>query len=1365
MPAFLTEHEKLNIHQSIKNDEYLKSLSLTKMSYRNLDALKMGLQGKSIDYLKANVASSIVVVSYQNAYSKEISKKDSSDVIVRYSWCMRYVPITIESLRDIMKQERNLHMYEVMIKPYNALTRLFFDIDCSNYIEHYNLKSMLSDLETGLETVYGFSADLLKKERRVSVAIDEQGNEKKFGVHVTYDTLVPWDTQNSKIDEVYKAVAACGKGVGKMLTAECEKEDPKQLLLVTLLDQEELDYAESDIEEVLESYDIELTSKSVKKQEGGRVTILYTIDELEDKVDISDVECFIREKVGEVEVRLYDCKPALDKSVYSSDHLMRLPYQTKLGSCRTQVPLDSNLHGKMDHSMDDLFTVVCYNDKATDALYSYHKAKTFAADVSENVNSLQSSKRKRKRKELTAGGRVEDVVKPVKKPKGKKELQKIDPSLTDKVLDFSSMSLADKLNAIPNKGEFVQHRDKWFPLACSFFLNGGTYEDFAKWDNVGDCAKLKETWDTIAKRQSTTGIAKFEDHINISLRKQYPKSFVKEFDTLVDKDYMAKINITKIHSKYIGPEVVDGKMDTEQVNSNVFYQMLNDPKIKCIVVESQMCTGKTEALYNWLNLRENKHKSVQVVSCRRTLAAKYKNDLCPRVRDSVALYSKDKGGRDEKGNYKLNWVTAKNRIVQAESLRALIDADRHELERDILILDEIESIIPQLVNDKTNRGGAYGKAFRVLRNLMMISKKVIIMDHFIKRLGQNFIKSCYIDFSEIAHIKNTYVPVKLSIDLHSSADKLAQKFFTEYANLQEGEQLVFFFTSVARLSAIHETLKRMYPDDEELIKVYHGLHSPDPRGFDANIEWAKYKVIMYTSTITVGISYTLPNVKYVFCEASNTPLRCTDVLQAIRRVRYIKTGKIQMYIRSCKPTAYPTYDTVLNMFRMNHLEWLQTFKNTSSSYSKGMFLKRLNEQMNIKAGNTNEALKRWQDAIDNNYVPSIVQCQVNHRLDYMTSCVAFKDYFKQLTKEMEIEYNEVKEEEAKEEEAKEEESKVELEEAKRPMYFDIIEPIDQRQIDNLKADDLRLSNEGKDRAMIKYQLMKSKLKLKYDVSTLEALPNLMEVVWSHMAEDLLTTHRNHMLELMTAEEFVIYFSQKSRIDSDLIKVRSTLRKWAMIQKLKEICELETTHCGYIPNEKIEQMLNMEPISLDNGIEQMAIASADDSAADVEERRPSTKRRKKNKEQEKTYANFIEQLYDTFCPRGTSGSSDKADKDPVGTATNKIIKALKKWKPALTSAADMKRRTRINNKRVYSGIDLVIGISSKIKGTGLSKSEIALLNSYVKQDDFMMLPSQEDRTLALQSVQRGIVPTPTGKELEDVDNIIRCSGSKFEFLYN
>lgn len=649
---------------------------------------------------------------------------------------------------------------------------------------------------------------------------------------------------------------------------------PVQTANIELYDEESAELARINADE----------TTSDKRKERLRDSVYYTA--LEARVYLANTD----------KLPIVVTKPdgVFDLSVFKVDQQMRLPKQRKALDKRTQQIVDAKLITLPDCECK---AELSETDKVREHLMVVYNNRTEYC-VNGSVRGLPKvTGSKRKRSETKSSGAVGGKPSSTSRDSWRVDKSKISAQMIDQSLTMTDPRVFDvfgRLKAIPNRHPIVQPRGVWLSLMYDFILNGGTFEQFAEWDynSSGDDSAQKEFERAAADKESIKG---YRGSIRRCYFRQYPKAELR-LDVFEDSKFDNAVQTTRFsHHRVCAADLEE---------PTPFDAALNDESVRSIVLCSQMNTGKTYGVFKYI--REQKaatgaYLRVIFVTCRRSMASKLATDARETYgAENVAHYTQD--------TLTGSVLDRPCLIIQAESTTKLFSDKLAEPQCDILVLDEVESLVPQLVNSHTNRY-KFGKSYQAVRRLIGLASRVIFMDHFIHRAAKFYIGSmlpecrharkdrCFCKpLSKTRFLLNTHIASDLTVRIIPKRESFKAAVVREMEELPEGKQIVMFSTSKAMLKSVAALLTAKYPNFAEMSSLHTG-ESVDTETLDANAKWAGKRFIGYTSTITVGVSYeAVDTVHKVFAYCGNVPLRCVDVMQALRRARNIATKEIVMHI-------------------------------------------------------------------------------------------------------------------------------------------------------------------------------------------------------------------------------------------------------------------------------------------------------------------------------------------------------------------------------------------------------------------------------------------------------------------------------------
>ena len=325
-------------------------------------------------------------------------------------------------------------------------------------------------------------------------------------------------------------------------------------------------------------------------------------------------------------------------------------------------------------------------------------------------------------------------------------------------------------------------------------------------------------------------------------------------------------------------KVYGQEIETEDLSS---YEM--DWSKPCIAIKSACGTGKTKLMNAYLRSLP-KEISILSLTFRRSLAKKQKDD----VRDFGFTHYED--GIYFNGKKPLMIINdplqednpAHRLICQIDSLWRVIG------HYDLIILDEMEYKLGHIISfiKKKKRD-----CWNHLRAFIADAHHVVAMDATYSDMSHDFLVSCGKD------------PWVLINHFNRQADKILH-IVAHYTGLiheiEQGisrrENVVIPVNSKHFSKSLSGYLKKKYAElNMLLINAETVKDNPDILDSDT---WDQYQVLIYTPSVTAGISFEKVHFHSCYCYFSNAVGLANSALQQMFRVRNISTGNIYLHIKS-----------------------------------------------------------------------------------------------------------------------------------------------------------------------------------------------------------------------------------------------------------------------------------------------------------------------------------------------------------------------------------------------------------------------------------------------------------------------------------
>lgn len=222
-------------------------------------------------------------------------------------------------------------------------------------------------------------------------------------------------------------------------------------------------------------------------------------------------------------------------------------------------------------------------------------------------------------------------------------------------------------------------------------------------------------------------------------------------------------------------------------------------------------------------------------------------------------------------------------VIQLQSLWKCSEMEP----RDLLLLDEVESILAALTPNKTHKN--YTQTIAVFEKLVRSSKRVIVLDAFLTDRTMEMLRTLR---GDVQLVINPTQPYKRTATLVSEKEL----YGNIQSKLKENKRLVTVWGAKAKGKSFHSTLPStvthvLYTGDSD-------TKTKETHLADVDKYWSEHQLVGYTATITVGINYNGP----MFDEACiyATPWSCPsrDYIQALHRARKLTNNHITAYISS-----------------------------------------------------------------------------------------------------------------------------------------------------------------------------------------------------------------------------------------------------------------------------------------------------------------------------------------------------------------------------------------------------------------------------------------------------------------------------------
>jgi hypothetical protein len=361
--------------------------------------------------------------------------------------------------------------------------------------------------------------------------------------------------------------------------------------------------------------------------------------------------------------------------------------------------------------------------------------------------------------------------------------------------------------------------------------------------------------------------------------------------------------LTKTDTKPKGIVLDTGKYISDLIPENILTDFTED----ILIFQSGMGDGKTHKVYNDI-LKLGGATTISILN-RISLIDNIKHDY-----SFVYSYRETASSEPEGGIHGTN----KSVVICSESLYRLTEQTLDQCE--YLILDEIMSLLPQMICSETHKRHLQENQQNFIRLIKSV-KKIVILDANISEETIEFIKK----IRGRGSVKQWTIAPRRNRKIHMMTETETLKHL--YSSLKEHKRVfVACSKSVDYGNGIIQEISRKFPS---LRCVFINSRTKDTHNnlLSDTDKWKEYDVVMISPCISTGVSCVVrDHFDEVYCFYSRCSTNPLDASQQIGRIRHPKSENVYIYIDS-KPN--PKY------------KWIQTpeqvlkniYYNTHNLYS------------------------------------------------------------------------------------------------------------------------------------------------------------------------------------------------------------------------------------------------------------------------------------------------------------------------------------------------------------------------------------------------------------------------------------------------
>jgi hypothetical protein len=442
-------------------------------------------------------------------------------------------------------------------------------------------------------------------------------------------------------------------------------------------------------------------------------------------------------------------------------------------------------------------------------------------------------------------------------------------------------------NEICNEISTINHSTELIEKLLTI-LSPQRYNSYEDWIKIGMALKNKNDslfplWDNWSKQspkytQTTQNIwNNFSTNHKTPLTLGTIHYFAKQDNPQKYKEIISQHSHININTPFTPTKIISHKYIPPEIYSN------NILKYNVIALKSNMNTGKT---YGMPVIFKDYTKILIIYH---------------RISLNVSIYEKwQQYGFElysDIPEHKINLDKHPKIICQIDSIHRIIG------KIDLLILDEIESTHEHLCGSKTLN--ETDKCSKSLLNYIKYTPKIIACDANLKD------ETCDILFHQknLIKIQNTYKSFQhRTCHIYHSKENLIEKL---YELIDSDKNIVIPTNSKKQGKKLEKLLKNKY----EHIKI---LRIDSENGFTTIDDWEKYNIVIYTPTITAGISFDKLHFHSLVGFFSNKSASAEQCSQMLFRSRNLINNNLFIYIHNDNQTqTKPINDSELNHYIQN----------------------------------------------------------------------------------------------------------------------------------------------------------------------------------------------------------------------------------------------------------------------------------------------------------------------------------------------------------------------------------------------------------------------------------------------------------------
>lgn len=316
---------------------------------------------------------------------------------------------------------------------------------------------------------------------------------------------------------------------------------------------------------------------------------------------------------------------------------------------------------------------------------------------------------------------------------------------------------------------------------------------------------------------------------------------------------------------------------------------------RTMFIRANMKMGKTNKLKNLINTHfSDPNANIVFISFRQTFSSNIKQRF-----PDMTLYSDVSGP-----------LVQHKKIVQVESLHRIPVFTGTDVP-DLLILDESESIIEQFSSGLLKN---FNGSFAVFNWLMRYSKYVICMDALMGERTYNVVSKFRGPEKCIFHYNMYKNATEDRYELLTKQCFIAKML----QDLGDGKRICCPVSSLTFAKALYAIIQTRFPSKTAYIYSSETMQSVKKAHFsDINKKWVEYDVLIYTPTISAGLSFECDHFDAIYAYFTHFSCPVETCIQMLGRVRNVKDHQYNI----CIEYAYNNMPTeradILKKFSLN----------------------------------------------------------------------------------------------------------------------------------------------------------------------------------------------------------------------------------------------------------------------------------------------------------------------------------------------------------------------------------------------------------------------------------------------------------------